>query len=308
MSGELRSAYQSGAIAKLVYRVVDELGHPIANARAHVWFRSYSRPGDNADWVVLTDTNGVVTAEHRTNEHFGIVVEKEGYYPSRATLSYFDSKRNFVQGGKWQPFGVEREMVLKRRGRAQNCTVFAWKLRNLKLPAQDQWMGFDLEEGQWCHPWGNGKNEDVLVRFTGNVRNAYGDFSYKMEMSFTNCTHAGAYVVGKDLYSALKTAHCADTNRVFMPVLTFFSSVTPGGVRKKRILENSEYLVFRTRTSVDADGKLQTAHFGMISGPLLFDARGITLSDGCFNRTPNDINIEDSRELRERDRFVGPNF
>ena len=91
---ELRNAYKYGAEAKLVYQVVDDECKPVCDATAHVWFRSYGREQDNADWIVRTDSNGVFVVVHRLNEKFSCIVNKAGYYQSRDERSYFDMKAN----------------------------------------------------------------------------------------------------------------------------------------------------------------------------------------------------------------------
>ena len=54
-----RLALRDGALGRYTYRVVDDEGNVVSNARAHVWFTSYGRPQDKADWIVETDTNGM---------------------------------------------------------------------------------------------------------------------------------------------------------------------------------------------------------------------------------------------------------
>ena len=79
MDPAMEDAIRHGAMARISYRVIDEEGAPVSNAVAHVWFSSYARHQDDADWLVTTDTNGMFTVEHRTNESLDCGFDKEGY-------------------------------------------------------------------------------------------------------------------------------------------------------------------------------------------------------------------------------------
>ena len=79
-NGEMRATLRNGAKGKYIYTVVNDAGQPVVGVCAHVWFTSYGRPQDKADWIVETDTNGMFTVEHRFNEKFSVVRELQGYW------------------------------------------------------------------------------------------------------------------------------------------------------------------------------------------------------------------------------------
>ena len=58
-------------------------------------------------------------------------------------------------------------------------------------------------------------------------------------------------------------------------------------------------MVFRTRTKVDGEGRLVSAHYGVISGAWLFGSETMRIGDACFNSTVNDTMIEDGYYLRK---------
>ncbi len=62
---------------------------------------------------------------------------------------------------------------------------------------------------------------------------------------------------------------------------------------------NWTYMVFRTRTKVDGEGRLVSAHYGVISGAWIFGSETMRIGDACFNSTVNDIMIEDGYYLRK---------
>jgi len=98
---EVRLAIRNGALGKYTYRVVDDEGNAVSNVQAHVWFKSYGRPQDKADWIVETDTNGMFTVEHRFNEKFSVGFDKEGYYHSHDEINYLAMQQLPVEDGKW---------------------------------------------------------------------------------------------------------------------------------------------------------------------------------------------------------------
>lgn len=68
--------------------------------------------------------------------------------------------------------------------------------------------------------------------------------------------------------------------------------------RKQDYLKDDAYLVFRTRTTLDGEGKLRFAHYGTILGAWIPGRKSMRLSDGCFNPKENSVIIEDSYFLR----------
>ena len=100
----MKEAIRHGAMARICYRVIDDEGVPVSNATAHVWFSSYARHQDNADWLVSTGSNGMFVVEHRTNESLDCGFDKEGYYHSSDQILFRDRKDVpiKVKDGKWQ--------------------------------------------------------------------------------------------------------------------------------------------------------------------------------------------------------------
>ena len=143
VSPELQKAYRLGAESKVVYKVVDDEGNVVPNAEAEVWYRSYGRSWDDAHWKTKTDTNGVFVAQHRTNERLVVAVRKNGYYFCTDDVSYFDTQRNSVIDGKWQPYGAEKKLVLKK---VKNPIALSNhdELDCRRIPAYGNWLGFDL--------------------------------------------------------------------------------------------------------------------------------------------------------------------
>ena len=297
-----KQAIRQGAMAKVVCRVVDDEGVPVSNAMVHVWFSSYGRHQDDADWVVETDAGGEFIASHRTNEQLSWLVVKDGYYRTHGKILFRDRE---VEGpkvvdGKWQPYGETRTVVMKRIRNPGRCVIpkqggqFAWN-----IPVFGEWIGFDFEEFDWTSPYGRGKCEDVLLKFQGKCNKRFVDYEYEMEVCFTNQLYAGAYVCDLAGYSDLKTQYCADTNGEFQTSFRFVLKKSS----TQRVMEcvgQNQYLVFRTRTKVDDGGKLKAAHYGSLQGMWSFGDKQMSVGDACFNIYENDTNIEDGRTLRDK--------
>ena len=98
----------------------------------------------------------------------------------------------------------------------------------------------------------------------------------------------------------MKNPYSVDTNLMFAATNSYGTVGT-----KAHILGESSCLVFRTRTKVDEDGRLVSAHYGMIYGPWTTEF-GMKAAAIFFNPRPNDTNIEDIDEFtRTRLKYKG---
>lgn len=289
-TSEVQEAQHKGAEAKIIFRVVDDEGLPITNTVVQgTWQNDYPRKTWKETFV--TDTNGVFVAEAIVGSQFGCVVEKSGYYSSSGGVKFHwrHGVSPLVKDGKWQPYGEHRTIVLKRikNPAHMNLLQHAW----FGAPVTNAWVGFDLEKFSWTHPYGKGKNDDILIRFNYQARNKYYTDWSTMDISFTNNAYAGFYELKKDAYSEMKNPYAVDTNQTFLATNSYGTVGT-----KANILGSGSCLVFRTRTKVDEDGGLISAHYGMIYGRWTTEF-GMRAEAIFFNPRPNDINIEDIDEF-----------
>ena len=103
--------------------------------------------------------------------------------------------------------------------------------------------------------------------------------------------------------SELESVYLADTNAVYRQMISYQFDECPDKMPVyTRQLTSDKYLVFRTRTKVDAFGRLMSAHYGKIYGALNFvGPGGMSMERLVFNPTPNDTNLEDM-DTAERSR------
>ena len=305
MEPAMEDAIRHGAMAKVCYRVIDDDGCPVSNAVAHVWFSSYARHQDDADWLVTTDENGMFIVEHRTNESLDCGFDKEGYYHSSDQILFRDRKDVpvKVKDGKWQPYGETRTVVLKRirnLGKLSVPNMGHFAVGERKIPKFDCWLPFDLEKFDWNAPYGTGTHPDVLLRFRNRTTPFFYDYTDRMDVCFTNNLFAGVYEVKKDNVSDMVMDYAAKTNAVYKNYFTFICERTADNKRTEIYLRDDSYFVFRTRTTIDENGGLKTAHYGLILGAWMSGGEYMRITDGCFNRAENDCNIEDSYYLRNK--------
>ena len=292
-----------GAKAKEVLRVVDQDGHPVANAHIYGSFC----PSDNGRQYALldgvTNKDGEHVVQGTSKWRCRYQVTKDGYYRSNDVIDYLAATNvPVVVDGKWQPYGTTRIVPLRKIKNLGRLCVFpdSKRMCRWKIPALDRWIGFDLEVFDWVEPAGTGKHDDVLVRFKSEMKNKYFDFRFDMDVCFTNNPYAGVYERKKDKFSMFEWEYNADTNRVFKDSLSFWCEKRPGKRGVTKCLTGDSCLVFRTRTKVDEDGRLREAHYGVISGEWISGSETMRISDACFNPVPNDTNIEDGYYLRKK--------
>ncbi|MDD6030566.1 MAG: hypothetical protein PUE68_07080 [Kiritimatiellae bacterium] len=290
-------ALSNGAMAKYAYRVLDDEAVPVAHATAHVSFKSYGRPQDDADWIVQTDRTGCFEVSHRVNERFTVEITKPGYYATFDEIFYLGMRSPLpVKDGKWQPYGAVKMVTLKKIRNPCRMAVGTSRT-SFRIPAYDQWIGFDLHDFAFTTPYGNGAEQDVLLRFHLE-RSGKESCLATMDVCFTNHPFAGAYELKKDVSSEMKGPYRALEHYPYKSTFHYAYERHPGKPPVHRELDQTGLLVFRTRTKVDGHGQLVSAHYGKICGRWSFvGPKGMNLDYCCFNPVPNDLNLEDCETI-----------
>ena len=309
---EVQKAQRKGAKAKIIYKIVDDEGKPLANHKiGYIWQNDYPRK----IWggYAITDSKGMVVLKDKVGGKLKVAVSGDGHHYGAWDEICFHWRKNvspLVKDGRWQPYGEYRTLVVKRIKNPIEMKFHNWGFDGCPAPATNVWIGLDLEVGQWCKPYGSGKHEDVMVRFRGTIVD---DFTWdtQTELSFNNNPYAGFYVMQKDMYSSMSTCYAALTNdtayveKTIKLISKGRKDISPNGQAFDKIPAD-KYLVFRTRCIVDEKNRLVSAHYGKINGEfggllklLFFPSCYIAGEAGIyFNSTPNDTNLEDVRNAR----------
>ncbi len=243
----------------------------------------------------MTNTNGEYVIEGKCTNRIRCDIIKKGYYDSEYLVDHYGYTHAY-KDGKWQPYGERTSITLKKVIKPE---AVGRRLVDQKIPLYGEWLGYDLQMTDWVKPNGKGEVADVKIRFS--AREASGvDYGYKMELSFSHFPFAGVYRRHKDTASMLRNDYVAATNDVYSGLIAF--EVDRSGA-KKRVwdqLGSDEYLVFRTRTKVNDQGELMSAHYGRIDGEWRFyELHGMRIDGVFFNAMANDTNLEDKFSYEE---------
>lgn len=297
---EVQEAQRKGAKAKMVYRLVDDEGVPITNATVcGQWQNDYPRKTWKETFV--TDTNGEFVAKGKVGGRFGFYVKIDGYYLSSTGVDFHWRKgvSPLIKDGKWQPYGEKRMLVVKRKRNPVEMASLHYM--PIAVPATNVWLGIDMESFQWTQPYGNGKHDDMLLRFNYEKHDRYAVKWATMDISFTNNPYAGFYVLPQDVYSEMKSPYHANANAVFSQTHTFRHEFFNKYIDA---IGASDCMIFRTRTRVDENGNLISAHYGKIYGLWEFSDM-IRVRNMFFNTTPNDTNLEDVETYKKAELMDG---
>ena len=256
-----------GVKAKFTVRVVDENGKPVEGAKVWASFNMEHRGKSNVD-EKLTDAAGVAEVSGRCHSSVGMAITKDGYYRTWHAIRFFEEGYD-IQDGKWQPYGSFVKFTLKKIHRPTPMVVFT----NLKFPVPecDRDYGFDMEYGALVEPYGPGKVADFYVRYmmegapyvmSGNKESG----GRSITLTFPNCLD-GAYPIDLDVDSELQSPHQADPQANYTKEITLKATWGREIIGyKQETLEENQGLVLRTRTKVDTEGNLISAHYGEIYG------------------------------------------
>jgi hypothetical protein len=160
LAPEVERAMAHGAEAEICLKVCDDKGAPVPNASVCAGFDMLPKPHSVYG---KTDTNGVCVVKGKTNGNKVVfLVGKAGYYGSRMEISYVPmGKEHDVKDGKWQPYGDEQKIVLRRIiSPCHLVDIVKW----IYVPRTNEWIGFDMKNGDFVQPFGLGEDADFEVK------------------------------------------------------------------------------------------------------------------------------------------------
>ncbi len=97
-----------------------------------------------------------------------------------------------------------------------------------------------------------------------------------------------------------KIVYEVDTNAVYQTVFPFSWMQNDNGSKGYCYnfpLSGTEYLVYRTRVTTNSEGRVISANYGVIHGPMSL-LKYFCYDEGSFNPVQNDTNLENIRMFR----------
>lgn len=315
--------------AYLGVKVIDsDTGITIPNLKVHGGFGN-SSPGwgiagkDNND-EALTDINGFcrLSGCTDTGESSCIVRGNNGYYDS-GWYSFDYTERSLLKFGRWLPDNVVVTVRLDRvvnpvplyvkyalvehRARSRSYYEVCQRRKNLNLAATNEVptlknvkLVYDLLEGAWLPPHGNGTTADIEFSFNEEIlgwkESVYPggvalDKKYRTTVSITMPGEGNGLaeiVPSVNAGIKLRTAPAEG----YVNNLTRWRGWFGGGDGIKSDYDKSRCHAFRIRTVYDKDGKVKSAYYGKIYGDFnVVDFEGVSFLY-YLNPVPNDRNLE----------------
>lgn len=267
-------------------QVADQTGNPVPVAQCIVQFNK----ADSGKVEVVTgqtNADGVFKATANTLESLYVEVNKSGYYQAR--LYDISGNQDLKQVIKL-PRKINPTALYVRHHTGNSS-------ESLKFPKNDQWYEYDLKVGDWVQPQGKGIVADVKMRLHCDKESLAQTY---LELEAIDAS-AGFHLTDEIIsYSELKLHHQAPE-----------SSYAKTLVINAGDWENYRGIFYRSRVQLDKDGKVISAHYGKIQGPITLNREGSVGLTHYFNGKPNDRNLEfdPSKNLLKPDSDLGsPQF
>lgn len=271
---------------RMMLKVVDGDGNPIAGAKVDVGYYTRSQP---AAIDGVTDTNGIFVAEHSVEPsgggyELGFAANKPGYYSvNEGQLlppTYVPSKWN-------------QTIVLTLQKIIDPIAMYARRAQ-IEIPALDKPIGFDLEKYDWIGPYGKGDHGDVVFEAHRRWVNRR-DFDVSVKITFSNSGDGflAPSVPPVQGSSGPKMPVNAPLNPYVPELQLGLGNSSTGGWKGESHTEN---YYFRVRAFSDTTGNVKSALYGKIYCGFTLDPINSKTTLIVFtyylNPTQNDQNVE----------------
>ena len=291
-----RQARLKGAQAKMELHIADDGGNAVADVNVNVFMGMNFR--DQGYWIRgRTDTNGVFNVAGKTcGDAIEIYLSKEGYYDSKKTFRFatMGAERD-VKDGKWQPYGENHSIVLRRVLNPQIVKIGKGKFVLTKH--LNRWLGFDIQRHDFVRPYGTGETADfeVMIEWNGKWLPDYTGMGVRIRFA---APYSEYYEQDIHSVSKFKGPYAADTENTFRQAATFDEQIDASLNRIQHHLDERKCWVVRSRCKIDEDGKLISANYSVVH-KINFcgepDGKGGFRIIGAYNPMPNDTNLEPKR-------------
>ena len=295
-ANSFQEACHEGANARVEFRVLNDLGSPVVGAKVNVFFDMADR-GEGRPVIGITDTNGVCMVEGKTVGVLKIEVSCEGYYRTKDELCFITmGHEHDVKHGKWQPWGMVKEIVLRP---IQDPVALKSESNWRRTTVLNEWIAFDLEKCDFVAPIGQGEACDLIVKFDWDGMYGTKHNGMAVSLKFPH-KFSGGYYENRCGWSAFTGVYAANPNKTYSQFFQYYRR--PIRDSKGRMIgvdgegfDQSKVLVVRSRCVVDEKGNLVSARYFELER-LEFSCNhkktAALAFDLIYNPTPNDTNLE----------------
>ena len=278
------------------FNVYDFNGSPVQGAK--IKFSSPKRPlvpfarSEIDEFECVTDCNGVATRRFDSWEgDISGIVKAAGYYneplPETRYRTSYDRNRDatiFFEKDK-----TVRVFLPPIKKPVPMYSYRAWQHQK-RFGLQPFSCGYDLRLADWLPPVGHGEVADFYL--VHSVTNTNGVVWCSANLTFPE--GAGGYKVRNLFPEHRPIVYEADTNAVYLSSFDSsksFSLATQEILTENKLADSNETLVIRSRVKLDAKGKVVSANYSKMYGPIsiagVFEFRQLSL-----NPVVNDPTLE----------------
>jgi hypothetical protein len=266
--------YAERSSFEVAIKVVDIDQAPVIGADiGFAWGALRGGLPDSGSVRKIADNRGIAVLRGRTNfGRYAYGARKDGFYATSGIWGSFDS----AVDGKWQPW--MHQLLVELKPIMNPVTMYAKRVVT-DIPAGREWIGFDLQIGDWVPPYGNGSERDLEFLSECAVREFRYDYDGVLTVRFPNRGDGIQLLVyDPGSGSELKLPYQAPSDG-YIGEFSWRSGRTPPSSRHgpSPIVDESNpqrAFIYRVRTVLDEEGKVISARYGKIPGPFIFDARG----------------------------------
>ncbi|MFA7370024.1 MAG: Ig-like domain-containing protein [Kiritimatiellales bacterium] len=301
---------------KITFHVADDSGNVVTGATVSMstflrWIPGEGFGRDEYDSVEgVTDTNGVVVLEMRSvkgSVSYAVVSTNDPHFdnPTQMNILGMDYYRTVGGGsyftnavkGKWQPWNPTVNLVIKKVINPIPMYARYFSSGDFSLPAYNVSLGYDLVKSDWLPPYGKGETPDFIFRLDCQL----GEVSHDKVQYYDATLHLTFSNEGDGIQACESKPRQGSVLR--LPRFAPESGYSPEWMQRAfnhkdesyyEHNENQNYF-YRVRTKKDDKGRIVSALYGKIVGPLFVEVRtrGADLRMKYYlNPTPNDRNLE----------------
>jgi hypothetical protein len=302
---------------RLTIQVKAPDGNPILNVKAITGKLIQANEGGGLLANSVTIESDAANAEGKIQLEYKSIPEPDGtvsVFGNGYYSSYYSFIWNSPQGYEGTTRSAEVQAVLKPI--KNPIPMIAYAKSGFAIKELDEEYQFDFEVGELLPPHGKGIHPDIRVTMKGtridNGPDEHEDIDFQASIRFSNPLDGFIEFAVQPKDGAVGSSFISD---YLAPESGYLPSLErkavwgkarslPGYWEHLNGLERKAYY-FRVRTKTDASGKIVSAHYGKIYGPLTLvpvlknqtaSKRSIeanlSISEVYFNPTPNDRNVE----------------